>query len=61
MVSTGKPGKEEYASKEQCMAMREKLQATFKDLGNIPPDQVTATIIVKAMVICYASRPTIRA
>ncbi len=53
----GKPGKEEYASKEQCMAVREKLQAAFKDPGNIPPEHVTATIMVKAMahLLCIAS------
>ena len=53
----GKPGKEEYASKEQCMAVREKLQAAFKDPGNIPPEHVTATIMVKAMahLLCVAS------
>jgi hypothetical protein len=39
------------------MAVREKLQATFKDPGNIPPEQVTATIMVKAMahLLCIAT------
>ena len=37
--------------------MREKLQATFRDPGDIPPENITATIMVKAMarVLCVAS------
>jgi len=39
------------------MAVREKLQAAFKDPGNIPPEHVTATIMVKAMahLLCIAT------
>jgi hypothetical protein len=50
-------GKTDYASEEECMAVREKLQATFRDPGNIPPEHITATIMVKAMahVLCIAS------
>jgi hypothetical protein len=42
-------GKTDYASKEECTIVREKFQAMFKDPGNIPPERVTATIMVKAM------------
>ena len=50
-------GKTDYASEEECTAVREKLQATFKDPGNIPPERITATIMVKAMahLLCIAS------
>jgi len=42
-------GRQTYTSEEECTAVREKLQAAFKDPGNIPPEHVTATIMVKAM------------
>jgi hypothetical protein len=50
-------GKTDYATEAECGAVREKLQATFRDPGNIPPEHVTATIMVKAMahVLCIAS------
>lgn len=50
-------GKTDYASEGECAAMREKLQATFRDPGDIPPEHITATIMVKAMahVLCVAS------
>jgi hypothetical protein len=50
-------GKTDYASEEECTAVREKLQTTFRDPGNIPPEHVTATIMVKAMahLLCIAS------
>jgi hypothetical protein len=50
-------GKTEYASEAECTAVRQQLQTTFRDPGDIPPEHITATIMVKAMahVLCIAA------
>ena len=50
-------GKTDYASEGECTADREKLQVAFRDPGNIPPEHITATIMVKAMahLLCVAT------
>jgi hypothetical protein len=42
-------GEKEYASKEECDAERAGLRARWKDPGNIPPERVTARIMVRGM------------
>jgi hypothetical protein len=50
-------GKTEYASKEECDAERQGQKRMFPDPGNIPPERVTARIIVRgaATLQCIAS------
>jgi hypothetical protein len=50
-------GKTEYASKEECDAERQGWKSMFPAPGNIPPERVTARIMVRGMAAlqCFAS------
>jgi hypothetical protein len=50
-------GDKEYASKEECDAERQSWKSMFPDPGNIPPERVTARIMVRGMdaLQCIAS------
>jgi hypothetical protein len=50
-------GDKEYANKEECDAERQSWKSMFPDPGNIPPERVTARIMVRGMAAlqCIAS------
>jgi hypothetical protein len=50
-------GKTEYASKGECEVEHQGWKSIFPDPGNIPPERVTARIMVRGMAVlqCIAS------